>query len=199
MSRRETVRYEENPFIKDMVVPVKGKKIQISAMGANNSVLVNQSTGEVQGTHITTYKQVDSEQFVKLFTANIGLTFDLKSAGLKALNVLMWGVQNYALAKDQIDLEHLTLETFLKSQEGREPPIKLSLATFTRGINELESAQIVAKTIKKGRYFINPNFIFNGDRIAFTTLIERKKKSNKRDENTPDMFTGLTESEASNI
>jgi DNA-binding GntR family transcriptional regulator len=49
----------------------------------------------------------------------------------------------------------------------------LSLPTLKRGINELEKAQIVAKTQRQGRYFINPNFVFNGDRIAFTTLIER--------------------------
>lgn len=57
--------------------------------------------------------------------------------------------------------------------KDKEPPLKLSLATFKRGINELEKAQIVAKTIRQGRYFINPNFVFNGDRIAFTTMIER--------------------------
>ena len=51
--------------------------------------------------------------------------------------------------------------------------LKLSYATLKRGINELEKAQIIAKTMRKGFYFINPNFVFNGDRIAFTTLIER--------------------------
>ncbi|MGP0837842.1 hypothetical protein [Serratia sp. CY85251] len=54
-------------------------------------------------------------------------------------------------------------------------PLKLSHATFKRGINELEKALIIAKTLRKGRYFINPNFVFNGDRVAFTTMIERKK------------------------
>ena len=51
------------------------------------------------GTHVTTFKRVDSEQFVKLFTANIGLTFDLSSAGIKAFNVLLWAVQKQAFAK----------------------------------------------------------------------------------------------------
>lgn len=60
-----------------------------------------------------------------------------------------------------------------------EKPLKLSLATFKRGINEMEKAQIVAKTMRQGRYFINPNFVFNGDRIAFTTVIERKKRESE--------------------
>ncbi len=114
-------------------------------------------------------QRVDSEQFVKLFTANIGLTFDLSSAGIKAFNVLLWAVQKQAFAKDQVLLDSRALDDFLKSYDS----LKLSYATLKRGINELEKAQIIAKTMRKGFYFINPNFVFNGDRIAFTTLIER--------------------------
>jgi len=169
-------RHKTNPFLDDMIVPVKGKQVRLSRLGRDESILVNQSTGEVQGTHVTTFKRVDGEQFVKLFTANIGLTFDLSSAGIKAFSVLLWVVQNKALSKDEIDMDSFTLEDFLESQTlTNEQPLRLSLATFKRGINELEKAQIVAKTMRQGRYFINPNFVFNGDRIAFTTMIERKK------------------------
>jgi hypothetical protein len=165
-----------------MVVPVKGKKVQISTMGSDSTVLVNQSTGEVSGTHVTTYKKVDSQQFVKLFTANIALTFDLKSAGIKAFNVLMWTVQNRAITKDIVDLNAYTLVEFLDEHAGRKPPVSLSLATLKRGLRELEKAQVIARTMQPGRFFINPNFVFNGDRIAFTTLIERRKEGESDDE-----------------
>lgn len=171
-------RHKVNPFLDDMIVPIKGRQVRLSRLGRDNSVLVNQATGEVQGTHITTFKRVDGEHFVKLFTANIGLTFDLSSAGIKAFGVLLWVVQNRALSKDEVDLDSFVLEEFLESQAGsNDQPLRLSLATFKRGINEMEKAQIVAKTMRQGRYFINPNFVFNGDRIAFTTVIERKKKN----------------------
>lgn len=170
-------RYEKNPFINDMVVPVKGKKVQLSTLGSQNNVLVNQSTGEIQGTHVTTYKKVDGAQFVKLFTANVAMTFDLTSAGIKVFTVLLWVVQNNTINKDQVDLDSLTLKDFLESHNAESKPLRLSLATFKRGISELEKSQIVAKTLRKGRYFINPNFVFNGDRIAFTTLIERKEST----------------------
>lgn len=173
-------RYKTNPFLDDMVVPVKGRQVRLSRLGRDENILVNQSTGEVQGTHVTTFKRVDGEQFVKLFTANIGLTFDLSAAGIKAFGVLLWVVQNRALSKDEVDLDSLTLEEFLDVHKNTaEKPLKLSLATFKRGINEMEKAQIVAKTMRQGRYFINPNFVFNGDRIAFTTVIERKKKESE--------------------
>ncbi|HEI0459325.1 TPA: hypothetical protein SIF11_005213, partial [Escherichia coli] len=109
-------RYKENPFLEGMVVPVKGKQVRLSRLGRDDNILVNQNTGEVQGTHVTTYKRVDSEQFVKLFTANIGLTFELSSAGIKAFGVLVWSVQNSALSKDEVDLDTLVLEAFLQCQ-----------------------------------------------------------------------------------
>lgn len=171
---REVVRYENNPFIEGMVVPIKGQKVQLSKLGKDDNILVNQSTGEIHGTHVTTYRRVDAEQFVKLFTANIALTFDLKAAGIKAFNVLVWMLQNRSVGKDLVPLDKFALDDFLKAHDDRKPPIKLSQPTFWRGLAELEAAQIVAKHVRQGWYFINPNFVFNGDRIAFTTLIERK-------------------------
>ncbi len=168
-------RHRTNPFIENMTIPVRGKQIKLSKMGGDNNVLVNQGTGEHFGTHVTTYKPVDGEQFVKLFTANIGLTFDLSPAGIKALNVLIWAVQHHAISKDEIDLDALMLDEFVQASAGRKTPLKLSLPTFSRGLAELVKAQIIAKTMRQGRYFLNPNFVFNGDRIAFTTVIERRK------------------------
>lgn len=160
-----------------MLIPMKGQQVRLSKLGQDNNILVNQETGEVQGTHVTTYKRVDGAQFIKLFAANIALTFDLSAAGIKAFNVLLWVVQNEALKKDVVVLDQMMLDEFIESQKR---PLSLSPATFKRGINELEKSQIIAKTMRKSFYYINPNFVFNGDRIAFTSLIER------RDDNEPE-------------
>lgn len=169
-------RYDHNPFVGELNVPVSTKQVKVSPIGKDQNVLVNQNTGEVIGTHVTTYKRVDSEEFVKLFTGNIALTFDLKAAGIKAFNVLMWMVQKKGIQRDLIVLDKYTLEDFLDEHAERNPPIKLSTSTFKRGLKELEDAQIIAKNIRPGWYYINPNFVFNGDRIAFSTIIERNKK-----------------------
>jgi hypothetical protein len=161
-------RYKENPFTADMIINAKSKQVKISALGNDDNILVNQSTGEIHGTHVVTYKKVDAEEFVKLFTANIALTFDLKAAGIKAFNVLTWAVQNKAMNKDVVPMDSYTLDEFLETHKKA-----LSPATFKRGLNELEKSQIIAKAMRKGFYYINPNFIFNGNRIAFTTAIER--------------------------
>ena len=170
-------RYKTNPFIPDMIIPIKDKQVRLSVLGREQNVLVNQATGEIHGTHVTTYKRVDGEQFVKLFTANIALTFDLSAQGIKAFNVLMWAIQNKSLAKDEVYLDTHTREDFLAAHNDTDKPIKLSQPTFARGLAELTKAQIIAKTVRQGVYWINPNFAFNGDRIAFTTLIERKRKN----------------------
>ncbi|PJI56189.1 replication/maintenance protein RepL [Escherichia coli] len=172
-------RYKTNPFLEGMIVPVKGKQVRLSRLGRDENILVNQNTGEVQGTHVTTYKRVDGEQFVKLFTANIALTFDLSAQGIKAFNVLMWAMQNQSISKDEVYLDSHTREDFLAVYNDKDKPIKLSQPTFARGLAELTKAQIIAKTLRQGVYWINPNFAFNGDRIAFTTLIERQNKSEK--------------------
>jgi hypothetical protein len=173
------VRYKTNPFLEDMIIPVKGRQVRLSSLGKDENVLINQATGEVRGTHVTTYKVVDGEQFVKLFTANVALTFDLSAQGIRAFSVLLWAVQHRALARDEVDLDDLVRQDFIEAHANSEKPLRLSPATFLRGLAELTKAQIIAKTVRKGRYWINPNFVFNGDRIAFTTVIERKRTSSK--------------------
>jgi Firmicute plasmid replication protein (RepL) len=169
-------RYKNNPFIGDMMIPVKGMQVRLSVLGKDDNVLVNRGTGEILGgTHVTTYKKVDAAQFVKLFTANIALTFDLSAQGIKSFSVLVWAIQNRSITKDEVYLDTHTRDDFIEAHELNEKPLRLSQATFARGLAELTKAQIIAKTLRQGVYFINPNFLFNGDRIAFTTLIEKNK------------------------
>ena len=174
--RKQVIRYEENPFTADMVVPVKQRQVQLSILGADNNILIDQSTGETKGTSLTTYRKVDGERFVKLFTDNIGLTFDLTSPGIRTFGVLLWAVQHKAISKDQVDMDVYTLADFLKANPEKK---SMSKETMKRGLRELNNAQIIARTLKQGRFYINPNFILNGDRIAFTTLIERSDTHNE--------------------
>lgn len=183
--KMKVVRYDHNPFMRNVDIETTNKNVQLSKIGRDSNVLVNQVTGEEQGTHVTTYRKVDSAQFVKIFTANIALTFELKSAGIKTFNVLLWVMQNRAIEKDLLTLDKWVLSEFLEAHNDREPPIKLSLPTFWRGLAELEKNQIIAKHLRQGWYFINPNFCFNGDRIAFTTIIERDDNVHEEQQELP--------------
>ncbi|CAK3020611.1 20.9 kDa protein [Vibrio crassostreae] len=183
MTKKKEVRYETNPFVENMIVPVGTKNVKLSKIGKENDVLVNEVTGEVRGTHVTTYKKVDTEKFVKLFTANIAMTFDLNAAGIKAFNVLMYAIQHQAINRDIVILDKFVLEDFLETHE-----LKLSIPTFMRGLRVLEDAQIIAKCVRRGTYFINPNFAFSGDRIAFTTVIERMSDDSEKTSDIEDQL-----------
>lgn len=184
--KRQTIRYDHNPFLSDMVLNTKSKQVRVSALGKDDNVLVNQSTGEVQGTNVVTYKQVDDAEFIKLFSANISLTFDLNKAGHKTLNLLIWSVQKTAISNDIVTLDKYTWQDFHKEHELK----AFSLAVFKKGLNELEDSQIIAKAQRAGDYYINPNFIFNGDRIAFTKVIEKKSAATKRIEQEKQLTLG---------
>lgn len=181
MNEIMTQRYDHNPFIEGgMQLPIDTKQVKVSRLGKDDNVLMNRDTGEELGTHVVTYKKVDASEFVKLFTANIALTFDLKAAGIKAFNVLMWIVQKRGIQRDLIVLDKYTLEDFLTHHDMMSRPLKLSLSTFKRGLKELEDSQIIAKNVRAGWYYINPNFVFNGDRIAFSTVIEKKSPEDEQ-------------------
>jgi len=173
-AKNKSIRYEKNPFLDELVINTKSKSVKISTLGKEDNILVNQTTGEVRGTHVVSYRQVDPDKFVKVFAENIALTFDLTAAGIKAFNVLMFSVMEKAIGRDEVLLDIYTLEEFLNINKRIK---NFSAPTFHRGLKELENAKIIAKTKRKGWYFINPSFVFNGDRIAFSTIIERKKSN----------------------
>lgn len=171
------IRHKTNPFVRDMVIPVGKKQVQITALGATDAVVVSPETGEVQGTHFVTHREVDKEKFVKIYAAYMALTFDLTAAGNKALRVLLWSVQSQyrKTEPDKVFLDQYALESFLIAPENsRNKQLVLALSTFRRGLGELTKAHIIAKTERKGQYYLNPSCVFSGDRVAFTTVLRNK-------------------------
>lgn len=176
MSEKTPIRYESNPFLSEMTFNLANKNIKITAgngLGIDENIVINQKTGEVAGTHVVAHKKVDSTKFVKAFADYFSFTFDLTKAGNKALRVVMYALSNTSISKDVVILDNHTRESFLKKHQGIEPPLTLSEPTFRRGLSELEKAKVIAKTMRKGSYYINPSVMFNGDRIAFSTIIEK--------------------------
>lgn len=171
----KTIRHKTNPFLEDMVITIGKKNVRISPLGKEKQILVGQLTGEVSGTHVVAHKKVDSTKFVKTFADYMSFTFELSKAGNKALRVVMWSIQEDSIDKDIVILDKYAHEKFINAHSKTKPPLVLSLPTFSRGLSELEAAKIIAKSQRAGVYFINPSCMFNGDRIAFTTLLERDK------------------------
>lgn len=170
MAGRPEIRYSKNPFVSGDNLEIRRKKKWIK-IGTGKDVLLDFDTGEMTTTNVVSVKEVDNEQFVKLFTQNIGLMMGFNAAGIKALGFLIWGVQGIK-NRDIIQLDNYTREEFLL--ENKE--LIFSERTMYQGLKQLEEGRIIAKAKKYGFYFINPNFIFNGDRVRFITEIRRKSK-----------------------
>lgn len=179
------LRYEVNPFTKDLTIQTRKQKLRVTnSAQLNDETWINNTTGELATTQLYTYREVDESQFVKLFTQNIALTFDLTSAGLKALNVLIFAVQYRAMNKDIVILNEQTLVEFLKINTS----LKLVYRTFMRGVNELIKVNILARCKRPGDYFINPNFVFNGDRLLFVNAIKKKTKAQTLEDEQLELF-----------
>lgn len=174
-------RYKENPFLLQTIssVRVRNKRVSLSSDKANAELgLIDQKTGEILGrTQITTVKLVDEEEFVKIFTREIRLAFELSSAGYKTLWVLIYVMQQ-SINKDSVFLDATALDDFLHNQNSKNPEkeeLKLSASTFRRGLRELVDSKIIAKSVRRGEYFINPSFAFNGNRIEYINIVQKGK------------------------
>lgn len=153
-----------------MALQVKNQKVRISRIGHNNDI--NKLIDEIQGAHVITYKPVGSQEFSEQLITDIALVFGLNLSGRKTFGMLLWMIQSLSNNQNLVELNKAAWRNFLDSHKKEE--LALSLPTFSRGLVELEKAKIIAKHLRKGWYFINPNFIFKDDRVAFTTVIHKK-------------------------
>ncbi|EJF79861.1 Uncharacterised protein [Candidatus Bartonella washoeensis] len=165
--RKQTVRYAKNPFEVQKPFGDERSSIQREAVkSAKTRYSANTKTDT------TVYKDVEYKKFTKQLVSNIGLFYELGSPGVKVFRILAWIFKNKTIGQDPIPLDSFVLQDFLKNQKR---PLSISSSTFSRGLVELEDAKIIAKYIRKGWYFINPNFLFDGKHVVFMTDITCKE------------------------
>ena len=143
-------------------------------------MLVNSNTGEIQ-TQIAGFweaEEVDSTKFVKLFIRGVKALKELTGAGTKVFEVLYLTVQEN-IGKDRV------LMSFAEVDQALTP---MSESTFMRGMRELVEKKFIAATPTLGVYWLNPDFVWNGDRLAFVKEYRKKQIEPQRDTKTLDMF-----------
>lgn len=162
----ETQKYTKNPFVgQDYLKIDKGTK-QILA-GATNKLLVNSETGETEGiTMMHRYKEVDKTTFVKLYVGEVGALFELTKTGLKTFGFVL------TCLKINEDTIYIYMPDLISYAGWK------SLKQAYRGIGELIHNKIIAPSTKPNIWYINPNIVFNGDRIAF--IKEYRLKHDKK-------------------
>ncbi len=170
-SKKDVTVHRENPFMGNGIAysfPVRQKKIMIKG----GKAIVDRETGEEESSaEITQIKWVDGEQFIKLFTQNLKIFFDLKPTTFKILQVLLSQLQS-VINSDIILLNITVVEDYFIQTKIK----KISKASFHNCIKELIDKHFIAQShLGAGMYFINPHLFFNGDRVKFTTEIRKRK------------------------
>jgi len=158
-------KYETNPFILEDVFKMNTATKTV-IVGSQKKVLVDTDTGEVEGyTLLHKFKEVDKEQFVKLYVNEIQSLFDLSKTGLR--------VFSYIISLMRINDATIYLDIHTAQKECGYAHKK----AIYKGLSELVQNKIVALSNKPNLWFINPNIVFNGDRIAFIKEYKMKKKA----------------------
>lgn len=172
-TRRGVVLYEENPYISGAAMNTKhgARKVVQKTETGEQMMVVNAGTGEIVAPSAGFWQtqEVDRTQFVKLYVNGVKAFKELTGAGTKVFEVLYGEIQKN-IGKDRAFL------TFPNIDQQESP---MSQATFTRGMHELVAKSFIAPTTVQGWFFINPDYIWNGNRLAFVKEYRLKAQNPK--------------------
>jgi hypothetical protein len=156
-SRRGVARHANNPFVQAAAAGSKVGQKRISNKTKDRFMIVSDN-GEVMapaGFHEIV--EVDKTQFVKLYINGVKAFQGLKGAGAKVFEIIYRAVQD-APGTDRIHLHFMQVDQAI---------MPISRATFDRGMNELLDKEFIAEATIPGVYFLNIDYMFNGNRLAF--------------------------------
>lgn len=179
--RGKSILYEENPFVMSMTT--KTKRV-INKKG--DMALINTGTGEIQSEIAGFWEShvVDDTKFIKLFVKGVAALKELTQSGTKVFEVLYMNVQT-SIGKDKIYMSFRSVD---------QDVCPMSEATYTRGLRELVEKKFLAAAPDIGQFWLNPDYIWNGDRLAFLTEF-RKASAKPRNFLNGDLFEGLENKE----
>ena len=156
LTKRGNIKHEKNPFLTAVVGSTKMGNKRVTNATGDEMMIVNQATGEIVTPTVGFHhvELVDKTRFIKLYVAGVKAFVGLTGAGTKTFEFLYTEMQEN-IGKDYVHMHFTRYEKFL------------SRATYKRGMAELIGKSFIAETIEPGKYFTNPDFLFNGNRLAF--------------------------------
>jgi len=164
--RKNVLAYPENPFWGKTEVKIGSKIVKIS--GGKHISVEGESISH-SGIHIV--RDIDENEFVKIYTKNIKAIFDLKPTAQRVLQYLIIELQKTPNA-DAVYLAWVGAEEYFSENH-----IQSSRASFHRALNELIQKGFLAESTKPNMFWFNPSLFFNGNRLTF--IYEYKKNSLK--------------------
>lgn len=175
--RRGVPVHEQNPFMLEM--QTKTRRV-INKTG--DMMMVKKGSGEVQADIAGFWSacEVDSTQFVKLYIQGVKALKELSGSGTKVFELLYLKMQD-AIGKDLVYMSFTLVDQNVTPMSER---------TYLRGMSELIEKGFLAATPNQGLYWINPTFIWNGDRLAFVKEYRKTtvKKNHQELDTQPPLF-----------
>jgi hypothetical protein len=164
--RKDLPTYTENPSILKMRTGQKAK-----ALTKANKAWVAEDTGEYYDrAGLWEVQEVDDAPFVKLYVGAIRAFNDLTKTGARLLEVVFHELEQN---KDLVFLNPNVVKDY-----------NITERVFYNAINELCVKEILFESSRGlGWYFINVNFIFNGDRLVIAKEYRRKRTNKFNDPN----------------
>ena len=158
-SLRYKSRHNENPYI--------NKSLNITLHNKNKekhtllNIPLHDNIKQLQISSVTSYRIVDTDKFIKIYSETAGNWLSLSRP---AQRVLAYVIAKLEKNRDSIliDMSALSEYTGYSSQ-----------GPLYGAINELIESQLLARSAHDLIYYINPNFIYNGDRMLLGELIEK--------------------------
>jgi len=155
-------RFAQNPFRSEVIKStITGTRaIYASPSEENTFAMVSRATGEDFG-DIAFGKRikVDKTHFLKVYANGIKMFLNLKPPGIKVFMLIfdkLMQDENYQA--DNVDLVYNMLDDVVKNEVGR--------TTFFKGIKELRDAHFLAPSMQDGKYWINCDYVFRGNRLT---------------------------------
>lgn len=178
-SRRGLVRFKTNPFLQKVAANTPVGTKRITNKTGDRMMIVSEETGEIlapAGFHEIV--EVDKSQFVKLFKNGVSAFKGLTNTGAKVFSVLYDEIQKNP-SQDYVYL------SFSEINQDTDP---MSDRTFFRGIKELLDTKFIAESMTTGKYFVNPDYLWNGNRLAFIKEYRLKSIDSAINSKQKDLF-----------
>jgi hypothetical protein len=154
----QQLKWNHNPYTQGV--------LKSTLLGENEEYkIISSPLGEGKPPGIARVRTVDNDKYVKIYTGFITQWFDLTQAAQK---ILAYIITILPINKDVI---HLPLD-MLSAATGYTSESSMYIA-----LNELINKRIIARSKETYFYFINPNFLFNGNRIVFADAIQRNPQA----------------------
>jgi hypothetical protein len=160
MTRYGQPIYASNPTIPAAGAISKTRRAQIG--DEKRGVVIDQSNGEILGhggAMIYEFEEVDKERFVKLYLAGLKSAVGMSKAGMEVFQAVY----------DQMRENKQRDFVLLSAHDA-----KMNDRTFQRGLRELIERKFLYRGTIQGMFWINIQYMFNGNRLAFVKAYQIK-------------------------